>query len=237
MPFLSRLLPDPRSREALRALADAYEMHRDVLSAFPDAPDGPGRQAFGVLHRVEADGDSRPVVLVQSQHPPDWTRLLERGWTRAAPLVKPFDPQPQWFRPGQLLRFRLRANPTRCLTARSRGPDGNPVAAGMVGKRVEIRDPDQQADWLGRQGTRHGFTLRRLAPRPSTDGPVYSLDTASRRIEGRRPATKQPPITLGSVLFEGVLEVADPEALVKALLEGIGRAKAFGCGLLSIART
>jgi CRISPR system Cascade subunit CasE len=36
--------------------------------------------------------------------------------------------------------------------------------------------------------------------------------------------------------FEGVLEVTNPQTFTDALFSGIGPAKAFGCGLLSLAR-
>ncbi|MGA7978862.1 MAG: type I-E CRISPR-associated protein Cas6/Cse3/CasE [Chromatiaceae bacterium] len=36
--------------------------------------------------------------------------------------------------------------------------------------------------------------------------------------------------------FEGVLTVRDPHALVRHLENGIGPAKAFGCGLMMVRR-
>ena len=43
-------------------------------------------------------------------------------------------------------------------------------------------------------------------------------------------------VTLGVATFEGVLEVTDPDALRRALTHGIGRGKAYGCGLMTLAR-
>jgi CRISPR system Cascade subunit CasE len=43
-------------------------------------------------------------------------------------------------------------------------------------------------------------------------------------------------LSLLSVLFEGVLEVTDPDAFHDTLVQGIGSGKAFGFGLLSLAR-
>jgi CRISPR system Cascade subunit CasE len=39
-----------------------------------------------------------------------------------------------------------------------------------------------------------------------------------------------------AVRFEGVLEVTDPDQLLQTVSEGIGSAKGFGFGLLSLAR-
>ena len=43
-------------------------------------------------------------------------------------------------------------------------------------------------------------------------------------------------MTLALATFEGVLEVTDPDALRHGLVHGIGRGKAYGCGLMTLAR-
>ncbi len=40
-----------------------------------------------------------------------------------------------------------------------------------------------------------------------------------------------------SLDLHGELKVDDPEAVVKALKTGLGRSKAFGCGLMLVRRT
>ena len=71
--FLSKLTLNPRSRQVRRELAEAYQMHRTLLRAFPDAGDGgPSR----VLYRVDLPRHpGPPVVLVQSAVCPDWSPL------------------------------------------------------------------------------------------------------------------------------------------------------------------
>ena len=41
-------------------------------------------------------------------------------------------------------------------------------------------------------------------------------------------------VTLSSAVYEGVLAVDDPELLRNALVSGIGRAKGYGFGLLTL---
>lgn len=57
-------------------------------------------------------------------------------------------------------------------------------------------------------------------------------------IEGiRRKGGKADKVQIKIARFEGVLEVIDSERFIRdALFKGIGPAKGFGCGLLSIAR-
>ena len=48
--------------------------------------------------------------------------------------------------------------------------------------------------------------------------------------------TSRHDLAFFSVLFEGILEVAEPSRLQETLAEGIGSGKGFGFGLLSLAR-
>src|SRR5437868_1174174 len=108
--ILSRLYPNLRSHEARRDMADAYQMHRTILRAFPDAATGgPGR----VLFRVDVlRAKSQVTVLVQSDKAPDWSRL-PLGWLvppeALPPDVRPADSKPLSliFAAGQRFRFRL----------------------------------------------------------------------------------------------------------------------------------
>jgi CRISPR system Cascade subunit CasE len=57
------------------------------------------------------------------------------------------------------------------------------------------------------------------------------------RITGNRSTGEAGfPLTFHSVRAEGTLEVADIDKALSALHEGVGPAKAFGFGLLSLAR-
>lgn len=89
------------------------------------------------------------------------------------------------------------------------------------GKRYGLVGEAEQLAWLGRQGERHGFSVEAAL--------VTASDVlASRKGEGL--------ISVQRVCFEGVLQVKNLEAFSRALVAGIGPAKAFGCGLLSVAR-
>ena len=72
--YLTRLTLDPRSAQARRDLADAYEMHRTLARAFvTDEHSSPVR----FLWRLEAGSNAwaSPVVLVQSAQVGDWSAL------------------------------------------------------------------------------------------------------------------------------------------------------------------
>lgn len=237
---LSRLIPNLRSDSVRRDLANPYEMHRTLMRAFASAEDGgPGR----VLWRREALlRGSLPAVLVQSIDAPAWERLPSdwlcsslrpAGEIAAVCESKPWKPA---FSASQLLRFRLRANPTKRLSARSTGPDGKPVDSAWVGKRVEIVDPEQQVQWLARHGGDGGFRLAQVRAASPPPSPVFAVTDA---VDGKTMSMKRAygatmRITHLSVLFEGLLEVTDPQRFADKVARGIGPAKAFGFGLLSL---
>ena len=227
--YLSRLKINPRSREAQQDLADVYQMHRTVMSAFPHVEGTPDARAeLAVLYRLdiwERSGDV--VLLVQSRVSPDWSHLAQ-GYLAAStgevenPVAKDVSKVLEALHEGQMLRFRLRANPTKKIETKST-PDGRR----QNGRRVDLRTEQLQLEWLARRAEQAGFVLVPTLPRG--DVPAVRVG-ASEKVVGRRR-----PISLATVLFDGLLEVADSGMFRHAIADGIGPGKAFGCGLMSIA--
>ena len=128
--YLSRLVLDPRSREAGRDLGDVYQMHRTIMSAFPQVNEQrEARADLAVLHRLDIDQrGERIALLVQSGEEADWSCLPDGYLFNPAgeghnPATKSISDALAAFRKGQVLRFRLRANPTKKIDTKS-GPDG-----------------------------------------------------------------------------------------------------------------
>ena len=122
--------------------------------------------------------------------------------------------------PGSVLRFRLCANPTRRLFVTQQKEE-------RKGARVDIRGDDQLQHWLERKGVANGFELVRRG----SDNLSMVVNTGTVRAR-KQTAT----LTFSSVMFEGVLRVTDPDRMYQAVRNGIGSGKAFGFGLLSLAR-
>ncbi|MFW6161132.1 MAG: type I-E CRISPR-associated protein Cas6/Cse3/CasE [Planctomycetota bacterium] len=174
----------------------------------------------GFLFRIDPQPGASPIIVVQSACRPDWDYAFQNARLLAAPpRVKPVEFR---FQPGRRLRFRLRANPTRRASQNSRRSDGRPIDPKWVGKRIPVPAHRLQ-DWLARRGQRGGFKIEVL----NETIPGY-VRFSKNGTSGRRHR-------LLSVLFEGVLNVTDTEAFAKTLRAGIGTAKAYGFGLLSIA--
>ncbi|GAA5336039.1 type I-E CRISPR-associated protein Cas6/Cse3/CasE [Thermus hydrothermalis] len=208
--WISKLVLDLRSKSARRDLANPYEMHRTLSRAVSRALEE-GKERL--LWRLEPTRThERPVVLVQTLTEPDWS-VLEEGYADIYP-PKPFNPV---FRPGQVLRFRLRANPSKRIAG--------------IGKRVALKTYGEKVSWLERRLAEGGFRLVY-----GEEGPAVRilqdafLDVPRRKVEGETAR-----IQVQAVLFEGRLEVVDPERARAALERGIGPGKALGLGLLSLA--
>lgn len=231
--FLSKLLLNSRSREVRRDLADCQNLHRSLLAAFPQQArtDTGARAEFGVLYRVETNPRTGAVtVLVQSEGQPDWSVLPTGYLLEDASEPKPVAAIYQGLPAGQRLRFRLRANPTRAITAFD--------AAGKIKKnsqRVELRGEAEQLEWLRRKSRTGGFKL--LALRVNSEVPNARVQPAGKSLGWRaNDAGEFKRLTLAAVVFEGELEVTQAEQFQQTLRQGIGRGKAYGFGLLSLAR-
>ena len=201
--YLSMLELNPRSRQVQAELRDPYQMHRTLSRAFGDDPDAYA-QARCLFRVDEMKGSGKMLALLQSKAPPDWDRLPMRGYVASTPQVKEFTPT---FINGQILRFRLRANPTS-----RRGRDG---------KRLGIYREDEQCVWLQRKAESGGFTVLSVNTNPDRELECMTADGFGTKF--------------AVVTFDGVLRVNDPDLFLKTVESGIGTAKGFGFGLLSVA--
>ncbi len=202
--FLSQMLLNTRSRQVWREHRTLYETHRTIMSAFPE--DLPPDER--VLFRREDLRDAPSIrLLVQSIFEPDWSVFGDRpaGYFLSAPETKQVDLA---FAPGQVLVFRLQANPT--------------VKRG--GKRLGLFREEDQLAWLARKAEIGGFSIRQEDVRVADMGFV------------RGKTHSDHPTSLYAVQFDGLLQVVDPDLFLHTIQCGIGSGKGMGFGLLSVAR-
>lgn len=223
-------------------LRNPYRVHQRLCMAFPSDPRKKLDPAFlapyipadfdkqvhvprssgrGFLFRVDPLRHDRSVILVLSSTMPDWTYAFQNAihLLAAEPQVKDHDPK---LVVGERLRFRLHANPVRNDLSRRTECKGS-----KRGKRVPLRKPDDQITWLRERLVKSGATLLDTPP-------VLARSEGIRTV--RRPERDGDQPIYQGVLFEGVLEVQNPDKLTEAIRAGIGPGKAFGFGLLSLAR-
>jgi CRISPR system Cascade subunit CasE len=216
--YLTRFEINSRRRGARDLLASPQRMHAAVLAAFPVALRDPSDQGR-VLWRVD-QRDRQALLYIASPHQPDLTHLVEaagwpttRGWDS-----KPYAPLLDRLSAGDQWAFRLTANPVKT----KRDPD-----EAARSQRVGHVTVTQQTEWLLHRALRHGFAI--------PEGVYKEPDVT---VHGRRIwrfSRQNHTVTLSTATFEGRLEVIDPKALRHALTHGVGPAKGYGCGLLTLA--
>jgi len=184
----------------------------------------------GFLFRIDTLSSNRAVILVQSAVRPDWGYAFHNAdfLLAAPPQVRVFDPR---FEKGQRLRFRLFANPVRRISRNSLGADGKPVDRKWHGKRVPV-PANRLFDWLSRRGETGGFAVDEGVCLVQPGYKYFDKKLAGGNTgEGVAQRAR-----LWSVRFDGILTVEKPDCFHKTIASGIGPAKAFGFGLLSVAR-
>lgn len=255
--FLSQLLVNPGShpdkpRPGLEWIRQTYRVHQRIWMAFPDthrmkedpfflgtwSSDGlskPRREEGGFLFRIEPEPPLR--VLVQSTEKPNWDYAFRNAAHLLAspPQVREYDPA---LAAGQSFRFRLvvqmvtrRTVPAGDLKEGQKAKSEHPIRCLLPSTASgERRKPDPEfTAWRERLASladRHGFTVGEY-PKHLRVQPITNLVM--------KPTGNQQPKRFHAAMFEGALTCTDPALLREAVVNGVGRGKAFGMGLLSLA--
>lgn len=154
----------------------------------------------------------RPYLLVLSQQQPDFSHLVEQfGYTGDTGESRNCHDLFQLLTDGQRYRFRFCGNPVHSIKEGSR-------ERGKVVPHVTV---PQQEDWFRAKSKDAGFLPESFA--------VVQRDIKKFMRNGKR-------VTLHTAVFEGILQITDTDQFRQTLCTGIGRAKSYGCGLLTLGR-
>jgi CRISPR system Cascade subunit CasE len=250
---LIRLRPDlsPGDIVAL-GRSDGYGQHKTVWDLFSDGPDR--RRDF--LYRFESINGLPTYYTVSEREPIDAKGLWDIN-------IKPYTPK---LVRGDRLAFKLRANPVQSAKQersaeeleawrKSRAERGLKPSKSMEKgwtKKVIRHDAVMEAktrmnfkslpteerphvaaliqevglEWINAKEKEYGFSVITTATR--ADG--YAQHRFFKKIGGK-------PVTFSTLEFDGILTVTEPDVFIKkCLFDGIGPAKAFGCGLMLVKR-
>ncbi len=216
--YLSRIEVNTRRRETLRALASPQILHAALEASFPSEPKSADDAARSLLWRTDALGKSL-YILAQSVRRPDFTHIVEQfGWPASGQTweTREYGTFLDKLEQGQKWRFRLRANPVHSV--------GGTKASGKRGEVKAHVTVERQRQWLLDKSASLGFSVV-----------AEEMDVVHREtVHFKRTPPAKSRVTLSRVTFEGILEIADAVSLTEAMKNGIGRAKAYGCGLLTL---
>lgn len=214
--YISRVEINPRRRDTMSALVSPEILHAAVMASFPSMEkEGNDR----ILWRIDILGPST-YILVQSNIKPDFTHIVEQfGWPESDQKwdIVDYERFLSNIKNGDMRRFRIRANPTRSVMQK----DGKSTR-GKVCQHVTV---DQQLQWIVEKSKKCGFSI---------EGPGLNVDISSR--DTLKFKKKNTTVSLAAAVFEGTLKIEDAKLFVDTIKSGLGRAKAYGFGMITVSR-
>lgn len=211
--YLSRVYLDQERIETMKAIYRPRLLHGAVEQGFA----GKRQRRLWRIDRLDEDCQ----LLVLSGEEPDFAHIVEQfGFPDSEPLweTKEYRPLLAKLKTGQSWQFRLCANPTRS----SAKDKDQGMARGKVFAHVT---QEQQKKWLLQRAVNVGIILDENAfDVVQTNWYKFSNNQSEKNM-----------ITIRTATFEGMLTISDLERFKNVLISGIGRAKAYGCGLMTLA--
>ncbi len=202
--FVSALHLDRAAVKALK-MTDTYSLHRVVYSLFPDA-----------RSEIEKHGHT-PGGIVFADQGGDFHGRKVLIISDRQPAKQVNDqygsvqsrPIPAAFLTHSRYRFTVQVNPVR--------------KDKQSGKRVAVKGRADIAHWfLQRAPQSWGFDVDPQTLQVDTIEVLQFKDKAGRLV------------TLGKAYIQGQLTVTDPQRFHHSFKNGIGKGRAFGCGMLQI---
>ena len=207
--YLTKIPLNAARRETMRALSSPGILHGAVERSFGESRER-NLWRIDVLHGTT-------YLLILSAEKPNCAHIAEQfGFADDSGETKDYGPLLDRIENGQRWRFRLRANPVRCVFQGSAEERG----------RVRALNNHEQKEWLQDRAEKNGFSLK-----------ADEFDVMETRWEiFKKHGDERREVTLRTATFEGSLSVTDADVFTRALTKGIGRAKAYGCGLMTVMR-
>mgnify|MGYP001135004147 FL=1 len=147
------------------------------------------------------------MVLVQTSDTPDPTSIAVTAPDYYVSFESRYNRLLENLRTGDRLRFKVFAN----------------ASVKREGKRHGLYRQDDQLAWIEHQLLKHG----------AEPVAVRIGETSTERCWRGRDSR---PISVYGVMFEGLLDVVDPNRVRDLVRNGLGHAKALGFGLVTLGR-
>lgn len=201
--YLSKLVLDISHPSVRQALRNCQDMHRNLMKAFSGT-----REEAGMLYRLEKKRNALEVYVLSAQYP-CWIHIAGNGYQCIG--VKDISALREMYREGAVLRFDLRACPSKKVQGKARNS-----------KRVFLRSEQERMEWLIRQAKKYGFSL------------IDAHETGiCGHVEGSKGTDR---IDYTTVDYSGVLHIDNPESFWNSYILGVGAGKAYGIGMMLLAR-
>lgn len=206
--YLSRVPLDVSRRKTQVAMVSPNKIHGAVEEAFSEKQDRN-------LWRIDTLRD-KTYLLILSSAKPDLSGIAAQfGFKDDYGESKEYDGLLKRIEKGSVWHFRLVANPVHSIKGGEKR-----------GKVVAHTSEKYQLEWLAAQAAKKGF---RILP------DAVNVVESNWRIFAKRNSDQK--VRLLEAVFEGLLCVEDVDVFRDTLVNGIGREKAYGMGMLTIVKS
>lgn len=205
--YISRLLLDTSKRKTQIALVSPNKIHGAVEEAFSEKQDRN-------LWRIDMLRGKLYLLIVSAVKPDLSGIAAQFGFKDDCGESKEYDGLLERIEKGSEWHFRLSANPVHSIKDKKKR-----------GKVTAHTSEKYQLEWLFHQAAKKGFSI----PPDS----AYVVES-NWRIFAKRNANQK--VRILEVVFEGRLCVEDVDIFRNTLINGIGREKAYGMGMLTIVK-
>lgn len=203
--YFSRVPLDVSKRKTQIAMVSPNKFHGAVEDAFSE------KQARNLWRIDKLRGEF--YLLIVSAAKPDLSGIAAQfGYEDDCGESREYDELLKRIEKGSVWHFRLAANPVHSIKGEKKR-----------GKVVAHISEKYQLEWLDNQAAKRGF---RILP-----DAVYVAETNWRIFTKRNYSQK---VRILEVVFEGKLCVEDADVFRETLVNGIGREKAYGMGMLTV---
>lgn len=204
--YLSRVILDDSNRKVIEGMVRPSLFHGAIEWST-------GKERMRNVWRIDRLQGKNCLILA-TQEIPDLTDFQRQfGLKDEEPLTKSYDPFLQSLQLGQQWRFRFKINPVKV----------------REGKRYPVLNKDlyewflEKARTIGMDVDKESLNIMEIK-----DYNFYK-DITMRSQRGRYVRFK-------AVTFEGIMRITDEKKVQDALINGTGKEKAYGCGMLTLAR-
>lgn len=210
MSYLSRVEIDYKKPKSQLDLKSVGAFHNWVEQSFPD--EWINHERSRKLWRIDSL-NGKHYLLIVSDSEPNLQRLEMYGVAGTA-ASKNYDKFLLSLKNGMRMQFRVTLNPVVSIS-------DNAETRTTRGRVVPHVTYDQQMNFLLNRAQKLGFSLNESEFTIVERG--YSLFTKSKK-----------PIRLSKAVYQGILTICDADIMRKTLLEGIGKKKAYGFGMMTL---
>lgn len=206
--YLSRVEIDKNNRQKIKDLSHLGAFHNWVEQSFPSEIKANNRTRK--LWRIDKLNGKDYLLIVSPNKPK--IDMLERYGVIGSGQCKEYSKFLSEIEDGMEARFRVILNPVVSISDRSR-------ARGRVVPHVTA---GQQLKFLKDRSVKNGFSL--------IEGEYFIQE---RNYEPLKQSNKK-NINIIKVSYEGILTIENRDQMIETLTKGIGKKKAYGCGMMTI---